>query len=196
MNGTSEQSSSLILASASPRRRELLAKGFPDFQVVVSDVEETACPLENALRKAEAVAVRFPDSVVVGADTVIRLDGAILGKPADLNDARRMLGMFSGRVHEVATGVCVRCVRDARTVRFEETTRVRFRELSREMIERYLACVSVSDKAGAYAIQEHGDWIVERIEGSLDNVIGLPTERLFETLRLVFHSPGSDPGRI
>ncbi len=181
----------LILASSSPRRRELLAKAFPHFEIVVPDVEETDSPLENAMRKAYAAGERFPDAVSVGADTVIRFEGAVIGKPADMNDARRILAALSGRMHEVSTGVCVRHGRTNQTVRFEETTRVFFRVLSPEAIERYLSHVSVLDKAGAYAVQEHGDWIVERIEGSLDNVIGLPTERLFETLRFVFRLPAT-----
>lgn len=186
MSGIETVAPALVLASGSPRRRELLAKAFPEFEVVVPNVEETDSPLENAMRKACAVGERFPDAVSVGADTVIRFGGAVIGKPSDLNDARRILTSLSGRMHEVSTGVCVRHARTNRTVRFEETTRVFFRTLSQDAIELYLSCVSVLDKAGAYAVQEHGDWIVERIEGSLDNVIGLPSERLFETLRLVF----------
>ena len=175
----------VILASASPRRSALLKEAgpaFADMRIMTSHVEEGSDPLENALRKAEAVAQLNPQAIVIGADTVIRFEGEIIGKPADLEDAKRILAKLSGHTHDVATGVCVRCVEADYLVRFEEATHVKFRTLTPQIIEDYIKAVNVLDKAGAYAIQEHGDDIIESIDGSLTNVIGLPVERLKETV--------------
>jgi len=176
---------SVILASASPRRAALLREAGPDFasmRIMTSAAEEGADPLENARLKAEAVAALEPRALVIGADTVIRFGGETIGKPADLDDARRTLSKLSGHTHDVVTGVCVRCLENDLLVRFEEITHVTFRTLTQEAIEAYIAAVNVLDKAGAYAIQEHGDDIIEGIEGSLTNVIGLPVDRLKETI--------------
>ena len=175
----------VILASASPRRSALLKEAGPAFagmRILTSHVEEGSDPLENAMLKADAVAQMNPRALVIGADTVIRFEGKTIGKPADLEDAKRILARLSGRTHDVATGVCVRCVEADILVRFEETTHVTFRTLTPEIIEQYVKAVNVLDKAGAYAIQEHGEDIVETIDGSRTNVIGLPVERLKETV--------------
>jgi septum formation protein len=184
-DGNASGSRPVILASASPRRSALLRESGPAFasmRVMVPHVEECDDPLENAFLKAEAVARENPRALVIGADTVIRFGGETIGKPADLDDAKRILAKLSGRTHDVATGVCVRCVEADVLVRFEETTHVTFRTLTREVIDGYVSAVNVLDKAGAYAIQERGEDIVERIDGSLTNVIGLPVERLKETV--------------
>ena len=180
----------LILASASPRRKELLARlGFP-FTIQISHVEERSegpwmmLALENACVKAEEVAARYPDSVVIGADTVIEFDNRILGKPHDLPEAERMLTAFSGKTHAVTTGCAVICRSRNLRVRFAETAQVTFRRLLPETVRRYLSLVSVLDKAGAYAIQEHGELIIERCVGDPDTVVGLPVTRLGETLKL------------
>lgn len=176
---------SVILASASPRRAALLREAGPDFasmQIRTSHVNEGTDPLENARLKAEAVAAAEPRAIVIGADTVIRFNGETIGKPADLENARRILAKLSGHTHDVVTGVCVRCVENDLLVRFEETTHVTFRTLTPETIDAYISAVDVLDKAGAYAIQEHGEDIIEKIDGSLSNVIGLPVERLKETV--------------
>ena len=181
---TGSASRPIILASASPRRSALLKEAGPVFaslQILTSHVEEGSDPLENAFRKAEAVAQMNPRALVIGADTVIRFEGRTIGKPADPEDAKRILAMLSGRTHDVATGVCVRCVEADILVRFEEATHVTFRTLTPEIIDKYVQDVNVLDKAGAYAIQEHGEDIIEKIDGSLTNVIGLPVERLKET---------------
>ena len=184
-NGTGSASTRpVILASASPRRSALLKEAGPMFatmRIMTADVEEGDDPLENAMRKAEAVAKLNPQALVIGADTVIRFEGETIGKPAGLEDAKRILAMLSGRTHDVATGVCVRCVEADILVRFEEATHVTFRTLTPEIIDKYVRDVNVLDKAGAYAIQEHGGDIIESIDGSLTNVIGLPVERLKET---------------
>ena len=175
----------VILASASPRRASLLAEAGPEFasmRIMTAHVDEGADPLENAFLKAEACAAADPRAIVIGADTVIRFEGETIGKPADIEDAKRILARLSGHTHDVVTGVCVRCLETDLLVRFEEATHVKFRTLSPEAIDAYVKKVNVLDKAGAYAIQEHGDDIIEGIEGSLTNVIGLPVERLKETI--------------
>lgn len=183
-NGTAAARPPLILASSSPRRRELLSRVVKDFFVVTSDVSEThatdvpprrLCEL-NAERKALAIAERYPAHLVLGADTLVFLHGQPFGKPTDLTEARAMLNQLSGRVHEVITGVCLVCQQARRLRLFAESTRVKFRALSASDITEYLSRVHVLDKAGSYAVQEHGGLIIERVEGSESNVIGLPME--------------------
>ena len=183
----------IILASQSPRRKELLERmGIRSFTVMDSGVDEheeellppdeLVCRLSE--RKAEAVAQRAPaGAVVIAADTVVSLDGAILGKPADKLEAFRMLSTLSGVRHQVYTGVTV--MRDGEKQIEHETTDVTFRELSEEEIERYLATGEPMDKAGAYGIQGYGALLVERIEGDYYNVMGLPVCRLGQMLRRV-----------
>ena len=183
-DGTGSAARPVILASASPRRSALLKEAGPAFagmRILTSHVEEGSDPLENAMLKADAVAQMNPRALVIGADTVIRFEGKTIGKPADLADAKRILAMLSGRTHDVATGVCVRCVEADILVRFEDITHVTFRTLTPAIIDKYVRDVNVLDKAGAYAIQEHGEDIIESIDGSLTNVVGLPVERLKET---------------
>ncbi len=180
----------LILASASPRREHLLREMGLRFLVVrPNDIEELsggAAPdvlaMHNAQRKARAVAGRHPDAIVIGADTIVVLAGKIFGKPRDREDAGRMLGQFAGQRHEVITGVCLIHRSLATELLFADTTHVWMRPLSPAQISDYLAKVNPLDKAGAYAIQEFGEGIVERIEGSYSNVVGLPIERLRATL--------------
>ena len=182
----------LVLASRSPRRRELLAAaGVTDLKVVSSDAEEIAdtslglgpLVLWNARAKAAEIAQHHPQSVVLGADTLVWLDGAALGKPESPEAAREMLARLSGRVHEVCTGVHLIRLEPHLQIEFHETTHVRFRPLASETIEAYLAKVDVLDKAGAYALQEHGEMLVESVEGSRSNVVGLPVRRTLTALR-------------
>ncbi len=176
----------LILASASPRRAELLRHVGLRFQVVPSDASEAAhehfSPLElcrlNAHRKARAVAKKFSDALVLGADTLVFLDGEILGKPATLSEAQAMLARLQGRTHQVVTGVNLIHLHAHCEKAFAVSTDVRFRALTADQIRDYLSQVNPLDKAGAYAIQEHGEWIIEEISGSFTNVVGLPLERL------------------
>jgi septum formation protein len=176
----------LILASASPRRAELLRQLEVEFQVVPSDAEElhheqlTARELAqiNAYRKARAVAKQLPDALVLGADTLVYLNGRLYGKPVDLGDAQRMLGELQGQTHQVVTGVCLIHLRAHRQKIFAETTLVTFRQLTSNQIQRYLSSIHPLDKAGAYAIQENGDAVVREISGSYSNVVGLPMERV------------------
>ncbi|MDB6020424.1 MAG: maf [Pedosphaera sp.] len=181
----------LILASGSPRRSELLRGMGVSFSVLQSDAEEihneqmTATEISqlNAYRKARAVAKKFPDSLVLGADTLVYLGTTLFGKPRDAEDAYRMLKQLQGKKHEVVTGVCLLRLRGHRQTIFAESTEVKFRPLGVKEIRDYLSRINPLDKAGAYAIQEHGNKVVECISGSLSNVIGLPVERLSEELR-------------
>jgi septum formation protein len=178
----------VILASSSPRRSELLRGLGVEFRVVPSDADEahneqlTATEISqlNAYRKARSVAKKFPDALVLGADTLVYLETTLLGKPRNLEDAYRMLKQLQGKTHEVVTGVCLLQLRGHRQTIFAESTRVKFRALGAKEIRDYMSRINPLDKAGAYAIQEHGDKIVESISGSLTNVIGLPVERLQE----------------
>lgn len=183
----------IILASTSPRREQLLRQMGLRFVVVRPDgVEEAlvgAAPdvlaLQNARRKARVAAGRHPESMVIGADTIVVLDGKIFGKPRDREEAVAMLTQLAGRRHEVITAICLIHRSLDTEISFTDTTRVWMRALSDPQISDYLDKINPLDKAGAYAIQEHGDGIVERIEGSFDNVVGLPTERLRATLERI-----------
>lgn len=175
-----------ILASASPRRAELLRQLKLDFEVVPSDAlevfDEHLSPLElcqlNAHRKARVVAKKIPDSLVLGADTLVFLDRKIFGKPKDTADAKAMLLELQGRTHQVVTGVSLIHLRAHRERIFAVSTDVMFRALTAEQVDAYLARVNPLDKAGAYAIQESGEMIVSEISGSFSNVVGLPIEKV------------------
>jgi septum formation protein len=173
----------LILASASPRRNDLLNRLGLRFRVVPADVEETLYPGESpeeyvtrlASLKARTIAVQFPDLWVLGADTIVVIDGEILGKPQDDDDARAMLARLAGRYHEVFTGYAF--------IRGEEPEQTRVRWIRSEVFIRHLSTAEIAayvctrepmDKAGSYAVQGIGSGIVERISGSYTNVVGLP----------------------
>ena len=181
----------LILASASPRRAELLRQLELEFQVMPGDAtevfDEQLSPLElcqlNAHRKARAVAKKIPDALVLGADTLVFLEREIFGKPRDAADARRMLSQLQGRTHQVVTGVSLIHLRAHRERLFAVSTDVTFLPLTAEQISDYLSKMNPLDKAGAYAIQENGDKIVAEISGSYSNVVGLPAERVGEELK-------------
>jgi septum formation protein len=182
----------VILASASPRRSELLREIGVEFAVIPSDAEEihnenlTAIEVSqlNAYRKARAVAKKHPDALVLGADTLVCLGQSLFGKPANTEEAVRMLMHLQGRTHQVATGVCLIHLRTHRQSVFADSTDVQFRELTERQVREYLALINPLDKAGAYAIQDHGDRIVQHVSGSISNVIGLPVERLGAELKL------------
>ncbi len=176
----------LILASASPRRAELLRQLKLNFQIIPGDVTEMAhehlspwelCQL-NAHRKARVVAKKHPDALVLGADTLVFLDDEIMGKPVNPADARRMLTRLQTRTHQVITGISLIHLRAHQERIFAVSTDVTFRPLSAGQIDDYLARVNPLDKAGAYAIQEHGELVVSEISGSYSNVVGLPVEQL------------------
>jgi septum formation protein len=182
-----ETKQKLILASTSPRRAELLKSAGLAFKTVRPDADEKLhageTPVEYAVRtareKAESLAVP-PDTVILGADTVVAIEGHILGKPADDNDAEAMLRLLSGKMHEVITGVCLRSAE--KTVCFHVATAVLFRDLSEEEIAVYVATGDPLDKAGAYAIQNGAAGMVRRIDGSYSNVVGLPLCEVIEAL--------------
>jgi septum formation protein len=148
----------------------------PEMQPEHLTARETA--LINAYRKARHVAKKHPDALVLGADTIVCLGSKMYGKPADRLEAARMLAELQGHTHEVVTGVCLLHLRHHNQHLFAESTEVTFRSLAAHEIDAYLNSVNTLDKAGAYAIQEHGDTIIQEIQGSRSNVIGLPMERL------------------
>lgn len=138
----------------------------------------------NAYRKARAVAKKYPDALIIAADTIVCLGTKLFGKPKDMDEAMHMLSQLQGRTHEVVTGVCLIHLRNHQQRMFAESTTVTFRTLHSDQIRRYLAKVNPLDKAGGYAIQEQGDLIVKKINGSFSNVVGLPLERLKRELDL------------
>ena len=182
------QYSSIILASGSPRRRELLGRlGIP-FTVYVSDVDENVTGRARdivrtlAERKAQAVAKERPDALVIASDTLVSLDGAPLGKPADVPDARRMLMALSGREHEVYSGVCLMCARTGEKLLRVARTGVRFKVLSEKEIDDYIATGEPMDKAGAYGIQGGAGAFVSKLDGSFENVRGFPIDDVRQML--------------
>ena len=192
----------LILASSSPRRSEILRDAGISFTVLSSAVDETPVPGENpqqhvqrlADAKAELVAARtVGPAILVAADTVVVLDGQMLGKPRSTEEARRMLELFSGRTHSVTTGVTLLRLPEMDRRQFVETTLVHFNKLSRDDISRYLSTEEPYDKAGAYAIQGHAGRYIPRIEGCYFNVVGLPLARVVSALRELGWSEDSEP---
>jgi septum formation protein len=180
----------LILASASPRRRELLGQLGVKFDVVVAGVTEHEDPTtnprtmvaHNAALKADWVAERHPDAFVLGADTTVFIDETVLNKPRDLDEARAMLKRLSGRTHTVFTGVALRRRRDGVTVDEGVSSRVTFRAFDDAVIDAYFRIVNPLDKAGAYGIQEGRELIIAGWEGSFTNIMGLPMERTKQIL--------------
>lgn len=191
----------IILASASPRRREILNAVGINFEVVKSDADESTVSKstepsiyvqELALLKSTDAAKKLKDKkrkdmLIISADTVVVSEGEILTKPADFEDARRILTSLSGKWHEVITGICVTRLNDAFSVCRSVTTRVKFRELSAVEIEEYINTGEPMDKAGAYGIQGRGAILTEGIEGDYFNVVGLPVSVLCEVLRNEFN---------
>ncbi|MCX7714838.1 MAG: Maf family protein [Clostridia bacterium] len=189
----------LILASSSPRRRQLLSDIGLEFEVIVSDVDENSIEgidaqmfvQELSLLKANAVAakardMRINDALIISADTVVCLDGEILGKPVDRDDAFRILRLLSGRMHEVYTGICVMRTEDGFAATSVRKTSVCFKSLSDEKIRSYIQTGEPMDKAGAYGIQGYGATLVKEIHGDYFNVVGLPIEALSELLETEF----------
>jgi septum formation protein len=178
------------LASASPRRRELLAGLGVHFDVVTAQVtehEEAATDprvmvAHNAALKADWVAARHPEALVIGADTTVFIDGHALNKPADGVEARAMLRRLSGRTHTVFTGLAVRCAATGLAIDEGVASEVTFKPLDEPTIEAYLARVYTLDKAGGYAIQEHPELIIAGYQGSWTNIVGLPVETMKQIL--------------
>mgnify|MGYP000061584076 CR=1 FL=1 len=180
----------LILASASPRRRELLKILGLDFEVIPSQVEEKITAKEPTLivtslaeQKARDVAKRVKEGLVIGADTIVTLEGTILGKPKSKEEAAKMLSMLSGKEHHVITGVALIDVTSQKSLVDYELTKVFFRDLTAEEIESYVRTNEGFDKAGAYAIQGIGSLLVKGIEGCYFNVVGLPLTKIYLLLK-------------
>ena len=179
---------SFILASASPRRKQLLAEAGYQFTVVRPDIDESAFPAKDigaceyaerlALAKAKYVAEKHPDFLVIGADTVVDFQGQIIGKPVDDKEAEQITKKLFSRPHKVITGIAIVRLSDGIELSESDTTIIYPKRLTSEQIVEHIKSESWRDKAGAYAIKENGDEFVERIEGSLTNVIGLPMELL------------------
>ena len=180
-----------MLASASPRRSDLLTEAGFDFRIRPSPAREIASShlslreitLRNATIKALAVARGLREGVILAADTLVALDGELIGKPRSLQAARKILRRLSGRTHQVCTGVSICDAGRGKSAVFTEISDVHFHSLSRERIEKYLARIAPLDKAGAYAAQGSGAEIIERIDGSYTNVVGLPMESTVPLLR-------------
>lgn len=179
----------IVLASASPRRRELLKQIVTDFQVTTSDINEEESyvlpPLEAVLdiakRKGLNIIDKYPNDIVISADTIVVLDDEIIGKPVDENDAKRILKKLSNREHKVITAYCL--FKEDKMIENYVVSKVQFYKLSDELIDKYVATGSPLDKAGAYGVQDNKDFpIVKSIIGSVDNVIGFPVKEIKEDL--------------
>ncbi len=187
------QNDAFILGSGSPRRRDLLTEAGYRFSIEPSTAEELhdsdmdvrELTKLNAKLKAEEVAARFPSSIILGADTLVTIDGRALGKPASREGALEMIRTLNGRTHQVMTGVCLMRKEPSLTIQHCEVTDVSFKPLSDEELIKYHDLIDPMDKAGAYAAQEHGAVIIEKTNGSWSNVVGLPMEAvkpMFEQL--------------
>lgn len=180
----------LILASKSPRRRDLLEQTGIQFSVIPSSFDENSVKLSSpevyvrllAERKAMDIAGQYPDSWIIGADTIVYVDGNTLGKPNSRAEARKMLTVLSGKTHQVMTGYCICCHGIGRTFSDVVKTDVRFKKLTAGEIDWYINSEEPFDKAGAYAIQGIGAFLVRRINGSYTNVVGLPVCEVVEYL--------------
>ncbi len=183
----------IILASQSPRRKQLMEAAEIAFEIVIADVDETnppgmageLVPEHLAKKKAAAIEADYPEAIIIAADTVVLLDGEILGKPRDAADAEYILSKLSGRIHRVVTGVCIQ--KGDKQHSFSTTTEVHFRPLTADQIKYYVANYKPFDKAGAYAIQE---WIgmvgIEKINGDYYSVMGLPIGEVVKALSAHF----------
>ncbi len=185
----------IILASASPRRKELMQKHGFDFIAEPSGAQEgnssedyLKTALSNAKLKAMEIAEKYPKNVVLGADTIVVLDGKLFGKPKDLKEAKEMLNALQGRTHSVFTAIAIILKSENIFKTAAEESRVSFKKMDMQDIENYLQKVNVLDKAGAYAAQEFGELIIENIDGDFENVMGLPCSLLKNELGRIFGS--------
>lgn len=179
----------IILASASPRRQELIKRLFERYSVIPADIDETVpdeigpefAPVFLAAQKAKAIGDQYPEDLILAADTVVIADGRILGKPKDRDDAKQMLRFLSGKTHKVITGCCIS--KGGSSASFHEESYVTFYDLSEKEIDEYVDKGLADGKAGAYGIQDQGALFVERIEGDYYNIVGLPIARLNREIR-------------
>jgi len=184
----------IILASASPRRRDILQNANIDFEVIVSDADENIdetnpekYTLEVAKRKANAIE-NYDDAIIIAADTAVALESRILGKPKDEEDAFKMLSFLSGKCHSVYTGVCIKSAE--KEISFCEKSDVYFKELSEDEIRNYIESGEPFGKAGAYGIQGIGGLMISKISGDYLNIVGLPMSRLYDALKKEFGFKG------
>ncbi|MFC1603693.1 Maf family protein [Planctomycetota bacterium] len=187
----------IVLASASPRRRQLMSEAGYEFTVVLPEVDESSFNTDDvdpvdyarrlALAKAKSIARKHPDSFVIGADTIVDFRGRIIGKAADAKEAEQITGKLFSEPHKVITGVAIIRLSDGTELVQSDSTTVYPRKMTAEQIADHVKGDSWRDKAGAYAIQETGDEFVEKIEGSLTNVMGMPME-LLESLLAGLHA--------
>jgi len=195
----------LILASGSPRRRELLSEAGVPHEVIPADIDEQIQPGESpremtlrlAREKALAVAARIPEAPprhVLGSDTTVVLDGEIIGKPRDAEDAVSLLQRLTGRTHRVVTAVAIVETASGRVVDCAVESRVHMRSASEDALRDYVKTGEPLDKAGAYAIQGQGAWLVTGFEGSRTNIIGLPVEETLALLKRAGYDPSGEPG--
>ncbi len=186
----------VVLGSGSPRRRMILESFLDSIEIIVPDVDEKSShdedPVSYVYRILEAKLlyilprIEVPDnSIIVVSDTIVTIDGMILGKPGSRDDAARMLRLLSGREHSVITGLALTVTENGKSLTLTslDSTRVTFRDLNERQINMYLDSTEYADKAGSYAIQENGDMIIEKIEGSLTNVVGFPLRLFFSMLK-------------
>lgn len=199
----------IVLASVSPRRAKLLKEAGIEFEVVAPEVDEkegsdaphltpAEIALTNAFLKARAVSARHPQSWVLAADTVVVLEGQVIGKPVNMSHAREIIDLLAGKVHQVITAIYLMRERPFHQVPFYDVSRVTFHKITPKQRDQYLQSIDPMDKAGAYAVQEKSDVLIKKIEGSRTNVMGLPLEKLMEVLeRVQRHSSHGDksPGR-
>lgn len=179
----------VILASKSPRRKELLLRLIPSFSIVDSTIEETypstlkptQIPVYLAIKKAKNIVQNFPDALIIAADTIVCIDHQILGKPKDQEDAKKMMQCLSGRTHQVITGVCL--LKGKQMCHFFCKTAVKFSKMSEEEINDYVLHADIYDKAGAYAIQKEASKFIVSIQGDYYNVVGLPIHKLYQKLK-------------
>lgn len=180
----------VILASNSPRRREILGK-FINFEAVTTEVKEDndfykrpeTLVMALAFEKANSVAIKYEDAIVIGADTVVEIEGEILGKPKSREDAKRMMEKLRGKSHKVITGFSIIDLSSDKKYMDYEVTEVVFKDLSDEEIEAYLNKAEYMDKAGAYGIQEEAALFVEKIEGDYLNIVGFPISKIYTVLK-------------
>ncbi|MCX7679798.1 MAG: Maf family protein [Spirochaetes bacterium] len=189
----------VVLASKSPRRKELLKGIIENFEIIAPNIDETPFPSENPVFYAERLSTlkafavanftkEMNTCLIIASDTIVTVDDIILGKPVDYADACRMLSLLSGKTHNVYTAITLMVHNETNTILTEtEMTRVTFKQLKLSDIHRYLGKIEWHDKAGSYAVQNESEMIIDRVDGSLTNVIGFPLRRFFsmvETLAL------------
>lgn len=177
----------IILASQSPRRKELLSKLINEYEIIPSDIDESLYPInELSLRKAMDIAKKYPNDIIIAADTLVYLDNEILGKPHNENEAIKMLKKLSNRKHEVKTLYTIYCLNKKIEITKEVVSEVYFNDLSDELISSYVKSKSPLDKAGAYGVQDNERFpIINKTVGSFSNIVGLPIEELEKDLRKI-----------